>query len=133
MPTGTQKAPSTRTVGDFGQSLAFPHVSGTPVLCMLVLAVWHLLHTRPSDVMVGAYRHSDGTQWGPSARTARTAGESPRSLAFLHVSHPPALCALVLAVQCFLHARLPTRMPGVSALAPIGTQKAPSGTPVPEL
>ena len=42
----------------------------------------------------------EGTQWDPSARTV---GDFRQSLAFLHVSHPPALCILVLAVQCLLH------------------------------
>ena len=40
------------------------------------------------------------TQKAPSARTI---GDFRQSLAFLHVSHPPALYILVLAVQCLLH------------------------------
>ena len=95
MPIGTQKAPSARTVGEFGQSLGFLHVSHLPVLYIQVLAVQCLLHTRPPGVpgvcevlRSDAYRHSDGTQWDLSARNV---GDFRQSLAFPHVSHPPVL------------------------------------------
>ena len=95
MPIGTQKAPSARTVGEFGQSLGFLHVSHLPVLYIQVLAVQHLLHTRPPGgpgvcevLRSDAYRHSDGTQWDLSARNV---GDFGQSLAFPHVSHPPVL------------------------------------------
>ena len=86
MPIGTQKAPSARTVGEFGQSLGFLHVSHLPVLYILGLEVGYLLHMRPSGVLgvseghsSDAYRHSDGTQW------LNCIGDFRRSLAFLHV------------------------------------------------
>ena len=95
MPISTQKAPSARTVEEFGQSLASPHVSHLPVLYIQVLAVRRLLHTRPPGVpgvcevlRSDAYRHSDGTQWDLSARNV---GDFRQSLAFPHVSHPPVL------------------------------------------
>ena len=95
MPIGTQKAPSGRTVGEFGQSLASPHVSHLPVLYIQVLAVQHLLHTRPPGgpgvcevLRSDAYRHSDGTQGDLSARNV---GDLGQSLVFPHVSHPPVL------------------------------------------
>ena len=66
---GTQRDPSARTAGDFGQSLASPHVSHLPVLYIQVLTVRRLLHTQPADVAgvcvvlrSDAYRHSEGTQ-----------------------------------------------------------------------
>ena len=49
-PAGTQWDPSARTGADFRQSLAFLQVSHPPVLYILVLAVWCLLHRWPSCV-----------------------------------------------------------------------------------
>ena len=76
-----------------------------------MLEVGYLLHTRPWGVLgvserhsSDAYQHSDGTQW------LNCIGDFRQSLAFLHVSHSPALYILVLAVQCLLH----TRPPGVT-------------------
>ena len=84
----TQRDPSARTAGDFRQSLVFLHVSHSPALYILVLAVQYLLHTQPPGVTVesaglslDAYRHSDSTQRDPSARIA---GDFRQSLAFLH-------------------------------------------------
>ena len=57
-----------------------------------------------------AYRHSDSTQPEPSAQTI---GHFRQSLAFLHVSHLPALDIQVLAVRCLLHTR-PSGVLGVS-------------------
>ena len=50
------------------------------------------------------------TQQAPSARTI---GDFRQSLACLHVSNPPALCILVLALWRFLQKR-PSGVPGVS-------------------
>ena len=65
----TQRDPSARTAGDFGQSLASPHVLHPPVLYIQVLTVRRLLHTQPADVAgvcvvlrSDAYRHSEGPQ-----------------------------------------------------------------------
>ena len=95
MPIGTQKAPGARTVGEFGQSLAFLHVSHPPALYIQVLAVRRLLHMRPPGglgvcevLRSDAYRHSDGTQGGLSARNV---GDLGQLLVFPHVSHPPVL------------------------------------------
>ena len=95
----------------------FLHVSHSPALYILVLAVRCLLHTQPPGVTVGsvglslgAYQHSDSTQRDPSARTA---GDFCQSLAFLQVSHPPVLYILVLAVWSCLHRRL-SCVPGVA-------------------
>ena len=95
MPIGTQKAPGARTLGEFGQSLGFLHVSHLPALDTQVLAVQHLLHTRPpggpgvcEGLRSDAHRHSDGTQMDLSARNV---GDFGQSLAFPHVLHPPAL------------------------------------------
>ena len=95
----------------------FLHVSHSPALYILVLAVQCLLHTQPPGVTVespglslGAYRHSDSTQRDPSARTA---GDFRQSLAFLHVSHLPLLYILVLEVGYYLHTR-PSGVLGVS-------------------
>ena len=70
MPISTQKAPSARTVEEFGQSLGSLHVSHPPVLYIQVLAVRRLLHTRPPGVprvcevlRSDAYRHSEITHW----------------------------------------------------------------------
>ena len=74
-----------------------------------------------------------GTKKAPSARTV---GDFRQLLVFLHISHPPAVYILVLEVQYCLHTR-PSSVTvvsgGLSLDAPIGTQTAPSGTPVPEL
>ena len=117
MPIGTQKALSARTVGDFRQLLVFLHISHPPAVYILVLEVQCCLHTRPSSVTVvsqglsmSAYQHPAGTQWDPSARTG---ADFRQSLAFLQVSHPPALYILVLAVWCCLH-RWPSCVPGVA-------------------
>ena len=66
---GTQRDPSARTAGDFGQSLASPHVLHPPVLYIQVLTVRRLLNTRPPDVpgacvvlRSDAYWHSEGPQ-----------------------------------------------------------------------
>ena len=92
MPIGTQKALSAQTVGEFGQSLASPHVSHPPVLYIQVLAVQHLLHTRPPGgpgvcevLRSDAYRHSEITHW------AHYKGGFGQSLASLDVLHLPAL------------------------------------------
>ena len=76
-----------------------------------------LLHTQPpggavesAGLSLDAYRHSDGTQRDPSARTA---GDFRQSLAFLHVSHLPLLYILVLEVGYLLHTR-PSGVLGVS-------------------
>ena len=92
MPIGTQKAPSARTVGEFGQSLGFLHVSHLPVLYIQVLAVQHLLHTRPPGglgvcevLRSDAYRHSEITHW------ANYIGGFGQLLASPDVLHLPAL------------------------------------------
>ena len=92
MPIGTQKAPSARTVEDFGQSLASPHVSHLPVLYIQVLAVRCRLHTRPPSVpgvcevlRSDAYRHSEITHW------ANYIGGFGQLLASPDVLHLPAL------------------------------------------
>ena len=62
-----QRDPSARTAGDFGQSLASPHVSHLPVLYIQVLTVRRRLHTRPPGVpgvcgvlRSDAYQHAEG-------------------------------------------------------------------------
>ena len=87
------------------------------MLCIQVLEVQYCLHTQPSGVPVvsqglsfGACQHAQGTQWDPSAQTG---ADFRQSLAFLQVSHPPALYILVLAVWCCLH-RWPSCVPGVA-------------------
>ena len=114
-PAGTQWDPSARTGADFRQSLAFLQVSHPPVLYTLVLAVWRFLHKRPSGVpgvseglSSDAYRHSEGTQRDPSARTA---GDFGQSLASPHVSHLPVLYIQVLTVRRLLNTR-PPDVPG---------------------
>ena len=92
MPTGTQKALSARTVGEFGQSLANPYVSHPPALYIQVLAVRRLLHMRPPGVpgvcevlRSDAYRHSEITHW------ANYIGGFGQLLASPDVLHLPAL------------------------------------------
>ena len=102
---GTQQDPSARTAGDFGQSLASPHVLHPPVLYIQVLTVRRLLNTPHGPLMcLGRVWCSDpmpiGTQKAPSARTV---GEFGQSLANPYVSHLPALYIQVLAVQHLLH------------------------------
>ena len=108
---GTQWDLSARNVGDFRQSLAFPHVSHPPVLYIPELEMRWLLHTRvPCATVVsvvlspGADRHSEGTQGDPSARTA---GDFGQSLASPHVLHPPVLYIQVLTVRRLLNTRPP--------------------------
>ena len=92
---GTQRDPSARTAGDFGQSLASPHALHPPALYIQVLIVRRRLNTRPPGVpgvcevlRSDAYRHSDGTQWDLSARNV---GDLGQLLVFPHVLHPPVL------------------------------------------
>ena len=109
MPISTQKAPSARTVGDFRQSLAFLHVSHPPALYILVLAVWCLLHTRPSGVpgvseglSSDAYRHSEGTQCPNCRGFPSVAGVSAclASTCTLHTGAGSAVSSAHTALRC---------------------------------
>ena len=89
---GIQRDPSARTAGDFGQSLASPHVLHPPALYIQVLTVRHLLHTRPPGVpgvcevlRSDAYRHSEITHW------ANYIGGFGQLLASPDVLHLPVL------------------------------------------
>ena len=93
---GTQRDPSSRTAGDFGQSLASPHVLHPPVLYIQVLTVRRLLNTRPPDVpgacvvlRSDAYWHSEGPQC-PNCRGIRSIAGVSACLASASALHTSA-------------------------------------------